>query len=319
MNIFSAAKALGGKVTGRDTVSCPGPGHSAVDRSLSVKFDHGAPDGFVLCSQAGDDWQSCKDHVRQLLGIGSFAPHDRRERLPAPSRPVRAPDPAPLQKRAFAASLWNEARPIAGTLVETYLKGRGIDIPGEVYHGDALRFHLACPFRLDSGETGRFPAMLGAMVNIETGELQGVHRTALKADGSGKAEVRGLENPRKMLGSSQGACVRLSTDDAVTDGLGVAEGIETALSVMALGFRPVWSALTANTIRAFPILPGIVSLTVFADNDSERRLPNGKIVRPGPDAAGACALRWRAAGRECTVWMPAAVGSDFNDVGRAAA
>ena len=40
------ARALGGEVAGRDAVLCPGPGHSAHDRSLAVKFDPAAPDGF---------------------------------------------------------------------------------------------------------------------------------------------------------------------------------------------------------------------------------------------------------------------------------
>jgi hypothetical protein len=45
------ASALGGEVSG-DQIRAPGPGHSKEDRSLSVKLDSGAPDGFVVHSFA---------------------------------------------------------------------------------------------------------------------------------------------------------------------------------------------------------------------------------------------------------------------------
>src|SRR5262249_24103030 len=53
------ARALGGEASGNE-ISCPGPGHSAKDRSLSVKIDPGAPDGFVVHSFADDDSIACK-------------------------------------------------------------------------------------------------------------------------------------------------------------------------------------------------------------------------------------------------------------------
>jgi putative DNA primase/helicase len=61
-------RALGGQICGGKQLSCPGPGHSARDRSLSILIDANAPDGFVLHSHAGDDWQDCRNYVRQLLG-----------------------------------------------------------------------------------------------------------------------------------------------------------------------------------------------------------------------------------------------------------
>ena len=38
----------------------PGPGHSTADRSLSVKLDSGAPDGFIVNSFANDDPIACR-------------------------------------------------------------------------------------------------------------------------------------------------------------------------------------------------------------------------------------------------------------------
>jgi hypothetical protein len=62
------ATALGGEVSGHEVLA-PGPNHSPKDRSMSVRVDPSAPDGFVVHSFAGDDPLHCKDHVRAKLGI----------------------------------------------------------------------------------------------------------------------------------------------------------------------------------------------------------------------------------------------------------
>jgi putative DNA primase/helicase len=68
------AARLGGKVNSGQ-VLCPGPGHSAHDRSLCVKLDSKAPDGFIVHSFSGDDPIVCKDHVRSKLGLPAFEPN----------------------------------------------------------------------------------------------------------------------------------------------------------------------------------------------------------------------------------------------------
>ncbi|ABA04754.1 TOPRIM protein [Nitrobacter winogradskyi Nb-255] len=62
------ALALGGEISGR-AVLAPGPNHSTKDRSLSIKVDPTAPDGFVVHSFAGDNPITCKDYVRDKLGL----------------------------------------------------------------------------------------------------------------------------------------------------------------------------------------------------------------------------------------------------------
>src|SRR5262249_30080107 len=44
---------------------------SAADRSMSVKLDANAPDGFIVHSFAGDDPIACKDYVREKCGIAA--------------------------------------------------------------------------------------------------------------------------------------------------------------------------------------------------------------------------------------------------------
>jgi hypothetical protein len=53
-------------------VLCPGPGHSTEDRSLSVRLDAAAPEGFLVHSFAGDDPVACRDYVRGKLGLPPF-------------------------------------------------------------------------------------------------------------------------------------------------------------------------------------------------------------------------------------------------------
>jgi hypothetical protein len=320
MDIRSAARALGGDVANRSTVLCPGPGHKPGDRSLSVTFDATAPDGFLVQSFANNDWQDCKDHVRQLLGLGSFEPGQQPERNTKPFRFFQKPDPTPeaVRRTEFALSLWKEAASIGWTPAEAYLIGRGIIVPPMVYSGHALRFHKACPFKLESGVTVRLPAMLGAMVDIETGEFRGIHRTAIKEDGSGKAEVAGLGDPKKMLGPSGNACVRLYP--SVSDRIAIAEGIETSLSVAGnFGVSPIWACLSAGTMARFPVLADVQELFVFADNDEPKTMPNGRLRQAGNEAASECAMRWAQAGRLAAVWLPPQIGTDFNDVSKGAA
>jgi hypothetical protein len=74
LTLQQVARALGGEISGNQ-VLCPGPGHSAKDRSLSVKLDASAPDGFVVHSFAGDDPIECRDYVRAKLSLPAFRPN----------------------------------------------------------------------------------------------------------------------------------------------------------------------------------------------------------------------------------------------------
>jgi hypothetical protein len=189
----------------------------------------------------------------------------------------------------FARRIWCEAVEPHGTPVETYLRHRGVRLP----ETDVLRFHPACP-RAD----GKLPAMVGLMTDVASGQACGIHRTFLEADGSRKACV---DKPKMMLGRA--GIIRLA--DAVSIGLGLAEGIETALTCMqVIEWGPVWAAGSANAIRNFPVLAA-TTLNIFADPDSV-----------GLPAARECARRW-AAGAEALIHLPPE-GSDWNDAATSA-
>jgi hypothetical protein len=86
------ARVMGGDVNG-DGALVPGPGHSAKDRSLSVKPDPAAPDGFVVHSFADDDFANCRDHVKDKLGIA--AEQSRKSNGNAPGSGLRIVDTYP--------------------------------------------------------------------------------------------------------------------------------------------------------------------------------------------------------------------------------
>src|SRR6516165_6847938 len=80
MDLHQIAAALSGVVQ-NGGVLAPGPGHGPADRSLSVKLDVNAPDGFLVYSFANDDPITCKDYVREKCGFPAFAANGNGKRL----------------------------------------------------------------------------------------------------------------------------------------------------------------------------------------------------------------------------------------------
>ena len=293
IDLRTAARALAGDVVAGGVV-CPGPNHRARDRSLYVRFDPRAPEGFVVNSFAGDDPMECRDAVRSRLGLASWRPGRRDRIVRAVVAPTAAPD-AP-RRIELAARIWREAVTPAGTIVERYLAGRGLHLPSTVIEGGALRFHGACPF----GQA-RLPAMVAVMVDPVTNRATAIHRTALSPDGNGKAEMPDGGPAKRWLGVGRGAVITLTPNDAVTSGLGIAEGIETGLTVLCAGWAPVWAAGSATNLAAFPVLSGIDALTIFADRGEA-----------GERAAATAAARWVDAGNEAEIRLPFG-DDDFNE------
>ena len=172
----------------------------------------------------------------------------------------KAEQKAKAEKRAAQAKrLWLEAQPIADTLAETYLRRRGITAPLPA----TLRFHPECWH----GPTARrMPAMVAA---VQGAGLPAVHRTWLRADGLGKANI---DPAKAMLGATAGGAVRLA-DGLVP--LVVAEGIETALSLASGLLRTpatIWAALSTSGIRGMNLPPQPTRLTIAPDGDAPGHL-----------------------------------------------
>ncbi|MDW9618313.1 DUF7146 domain-containing protein [Sinorhizobium meliloti] len=270
IGLHELAKSLGGELGRNGIVTCPGPGHSAKDRSLGVWLEG---DDIRVHSLAGDDWQACKDFVRERLRRPAWEPGKAQTEKPA----------AEASRIALVRRLWREAKDPRVTPVLAYLEHRGLPpLSGELL--PVFRYHPACPF---GGE--RVPALLCRFSPVEDDpgfetEPSAIFRIRLdRYDG----------DKRKLcLGPSRGQAIKLNPDISLA-GLGIAEGIEKALALIASGWRPIWATCGTSTMRSFPLLPWMECLTVFCDRDE-----------PGRDAALAAVARWHDAGREARILQP---------------
>lgn len=156
----------------------------------------------------------------------------------------------------------NECSTIKGTPVERYLRNRGIalsDFDELLYHP-----HLAY---WENGEVTHHPAMIAKVTN-PAGELVTLHRTYITADGL-KANVSTPKKLMKTAGSMAGASIKLGAPTAHPKGLllGIAEGIETALSASQIYDVSVWAGVSANGVKTFTPPPDVTHITFFSDND----------------------------------------------------
>lgn len=203
-------------------------------------------------------------------------------RTNSPSR-----DPVTSACRLFAA-----AKPIPGTIVETYLRKRGITA---LHETGSMRFHPRCYYRPDPREPIQpRPAMIAAVTDLRQ-RVMGIHRTWLAPDGSDKASIA---TPRRAMGHLLEHAVRFGRPDNV---LATGEGIETILSVRTvLPSLPMAAALSAAHLAVVAFPPDLRRLYIVRDND-----PAGDRARDSLIARAA------SAGIEAIVLSPAL--GDFNE------
>lgn len=239
------------------------------------------------------------DVIRESCGFTAFSDVAEEARrylgLPRPDKwetqkPERSPAPAGSAKAARRLIVM--ARPIRGTLVETYLRRRGIAV---AHDAGVLRYHPHCYYRPDDGApVQKRPAMIAAVTDL-VGRVTGAHRTWLAPDGSGKATV---DTPRRAMGDLLGHAVRFGATDDV---LAVGEGIETMLSLRAaLPGMPMAAALSAGHLAALDLPTSLRRLYVARDADAA-----------GERATATMTERAAAAGIKVLTLSPR--HGDFND------
>lgn len=204
------------------------------------------------------------------------------------------------QKRSGIIGLWNRSKPITpDDLAGRYLhdRTRVTSFPRCLRYTPDERY-------IEPGSRPSWHPVLVAKVDpsdaaAAQGERAALHRTYLDQYG-GKAQVA---EPRKMLGTMPtGAAVRLMEHE---DALGIAEGIETALSASALFKVPCWAALTAGLLEAWSPPPSVTTVFIFGDNDHSST---------GQAAAFNLARRLKTKGLTVSVEIPQITGCDWNDV-----
>ncbi len=229
------------------------------------------------------DFKDVAEEARTFLSMPPPEPEPReRQRQTPPSR--GSPE--------AARRLVRMSQPIYGTLVQAYLRERGItDLRGT----GSLHYHPRCYYRPDEhSPTETWPAMIAAVTALD-GKITGAHRTWLDPRRRDKAPI---DTPRRAMGHLLGNAVRFGIGGEV---MAAGEGIETVLSLrQVLPDMPMLAALSAAHLAAILFPDTLRRLYIVRDND------------PAGDGARDSLLeRANAAGIEAIVISPEL--DDFNE------
>ncbi|TGQ35768.1 toprim domain-containing protein [Mesorhizobium sp. M00.F.Ca.ET.216.01.1.1] len=239
------------------------------------------------------------DLIRESCGLVDFKDIADEARAflsmppPEPERQSRGqPAPVATGSPEAARRLFGMSKPILGTIVEAYLRERGIV---HLQGTESVRFHPRCYYRPDEHSPAAiWPAMIAAVTDLD-GRITGAHRTWLDPRSRDKAPI---DTPRRAMGMLLGNAVRFGIGDDV---MAAGEGIETVLSLRSiLPDMPMLAALSAAHLAAILFPPTLRRLYVARDND-----PTGDW------ACNTLITRARAVGIDTIVLSPQLC--DFND------
>ena len=283
MNAEGIVKALGGRWSGNSGMArCPA--HEDRTPSLSITERTGR---LLWHCHAG-----CSQSEVQttLANMGLLERSPRADAVPwQPPRKGPDPDSADRARRiSEARRKWLIAAPLGDNSAARYLESRGLTPPWP----DDLRHFTD----LMHGPTGqRFDALVAAVRN-PAGEITAVHRTFLLPNGAGK--IRHSTAKMALGVISDGGAVRLGPAGPA---LGLAEGIETALSVMTLFDISCWAAL-GRRFDDMAIPDAVVEVQIFRDHGD-----------PGIGAAEKAKRKFEAEGRRVFLRPPPDGYPDWND------
>lgn len=268
----------GGKWSGTKGMACC-PAHDDRMPSLGVSLGRKA---ILFHCFAGCDQQSV---LAALAREGFEAPV-----LFSVSMSADLPEPTRTRKPSAAAlRIWREAQPLRASPAKAYLESRGI-----LAASSALRFHPRAPLG-PKGRTRFLPAMIAA-VSLDEGPIA-IHRTFLSGEAFSQAA---FHKPKRGLGSPGEAAVRLFAP--VSGKLGLAEGIESAMSAYALTGIPVWATLGNERFGLVSVPESVTELHLFVDHDAGGEL-----------AASRGLAAYAQEGRTIQVRKPSSRETDWND------
>lgn len=202
MTAEDLAQRLGGVVSADGSILCPGPGHSADDRSLHVTLTPDKPDGFIFYSHADDDLTACRDHITAAIGGAKLTAPETTETKS--SREDRLAAWRDIWEVSAAGS--SRVSPI-----RRYLTNRNLPMP----EGDVLRWR-------PSG------SMIARITDFATGETIGFHETFLDESGRKRSVTVVGEKQSRLTHVSSKGVILLSRSNSKR--LVIGEGIETGLS-----------------------------------------------------------------------------------------
>ena len=193
--------------------------------------------------------------------------------------------------RIALKKVWGESISIPNTQAIEYLKNRGIHVMPE-----NIKLHTGC---WESDTRKNYPAMIARVQNAE-GKPISLHRTYLS--GYKKANI---PSPKKLMPATEslkGSAIRLSEPLKT---MGIAEGIETALSCIQMFLIPVWATISTAIMESWIPPEGVRQVFIFADFDANFA---------GQKSAYKLANTLHSKGFDVDVKMPETKGYDFNDV-----
>jgi len=223
------------------------------------RFDNKFGDGNYFCNQcgAGDGLsliQKCTgiqfpDLIKRVSGVVGMVEEKKENTVDD----IEA-------RRKNLRSLWSKSKKLTGSdPVMNYLMSRKITLtPDDV---------MFCPQCYESETKKEIPAMV-AIFKSKDGQPIGMHRTYL--NGPKKADIK---NPKKMmppLENQAGGAVRLLSPGGMfeKETLGIAEGIETALSAAQMFMVATWACLSTTLLEKFEPPPNVRKFVIFSDNDA---------------------------------------------------
>ncbi|WP_299085123.1 hypothetical protein [uncultured Ruegeria sp.] len=198
----------------------------------------------ILCNGS---FREAISWARGYLGMDSMTDQEREleakraeERREQQERQAEELD---AKRRRQASGVWHSAKPIKGTMAETYLQGRAIDLDRLARVPGALRFSSEVWCRERKGE---YPAMVASLWRLGDPHLVATHRTYLARSSDGRVIKAPIEAARSTLGSWPGAIIPIQRGESdarwkdIEEGDLVAfgEGIEEGLSVALV--KPDW-------------------------------------------------------------------------------
>jgi len=288
MNAREIVSALGGRWHGSyGFVRCV----AHEDKKPSLRVRDGDKPGLLLVKcHAGCQTAHVLDELKRRGLTGGVAQtadvgdEVRRQRAERDAKAERS-------KLAVAERIIKQCRPAAGTIVERYLRLRGIVAPIP----PTLLFHYA----LRSPETqNRHPGMVARVERVDQ-KVCGIHRTLLIPPGRKAPGV----DCKFSLGPIGGGAVRLAP---AAEEMAISEGIETGLSFMQIYGIPTWAALSTAGIEKLILPPLPVAKIVHIALDIDPK-------RGGEKAARIAAERFEKEGREVRFDRPPLGCKDFND------
>ena len=248
---------------------CPNHGKGRGDRSPSLSVADGEDGRLLLRCFAGCEFLDILDELKHRGLV------DGSQLVPTKNRFTPTVHRSEINADLGALTIWQATVEAQETVVDEYLNRRGIYLRPPM---------LRC--RLDHRS-------MVAGVQAPDGKIIAIQQTWLTSDGektSGK---------RLTTGNLGAGAVRLGATARI---MGLAEGVETALSAMQMTGMTVWASLGASRLHSVELPPEVDEVHVFVDNDE-----------PGRTAAKRTADAHTSLGRRVYLRSPPDQCGDWND------